>query len=150
MWEIDIKFQLLTFLFACILGALYSAFYDVFRALRLVKNQKPFTIFLEDLFYFITLAFITFFYLLAFTNGEVRFYVIIGIVLGFIVFYILLSKYNLLLLKCLFKIIFHNLKTSLKNFYFSKGFHLEARTHPFFAYRLLLCVRTLLIILTMH
>ena len=76
MWEIDIKFQLLTFLFACVLGAFYSAFYDVFRALRLVKNQKPFTIFLEDLFYFLTLAFVTFFYLLAFTNGEVRFYVI--------------------------------------------------------------------------
>lgn len=117
MWEIDIKFQLLTFLFACILGALYSAFYDLFRALRLVKNQKPFTIFLEDLFYFITLAFITFFYLLAFTNGEVRFYVIIGIVLGFLVFYILLSKYNLLLLKCLFKIIFNGINLFFKGLY---------------------------------
>lgn len=117
MWEIDIKFQLLTFLFACILGAIYSAFYDVFRALRLVKNQKPFTIFLEDLFYFLTLAFVTFFYLLAFTNGEVRFYVIIGIVLGFIAFYILLSKYNLLLLNCLLKIIFKGINLFFKGLY---------------------------------
>ncbi len=117
MWEIDIKFQLLTFLFACVLGAIYSAFYDLFRALRLVKNPKPFTIFLEDLFYFITLAFITFFYLLAFTNGEVRFYVIIGIVLGFIAFYILLSKYNLLLLKCLFTIIFNGINLFFKGLY---------------------------------
>lgn len=117
MWEIDIKFQLLTFLFACILGALYSAFYDVFRALRLVKNQKPFTIFLEDLFYFITLAFVTFFYLLAFTNGEVRFYVLFGMIFGFIVFYLLLSKYNLLLLKCLLKIIFKCINLFFKGLY---------------------------------
>ena len=117
MWEIDIKFQLLTFLFAFVLGALYSAFYDVFRALRLVKNQKPFTIFLEDLFYFLTLAFVTFFYLLTFTNGEVRFYVIIGIVLGFIAFYILLSKYNLLLLKYLFKMIFNGINLFFKGLY---------------------------------
>lgn len=117
MWEIDIKFQLLTFLFACLLGAIYSAFYDLFRALRLVKNQKSFTIFLEDLFYFLTLAFVTFFYLLAFTNGEVRFYVIIGIVLGFIAFYILLSKYNLLLLNCLLKIIFKGINLFFKGLY---------------------------------
>ena len=84
MWEISNTSQAVSFLYSIILGILYALFYDIFRAVRIVKPQTAFSVFLQDLFYFFITAIVTFIYLLALTNGEIRAYVLVGILIGFL------------------------------------------------------------------
>lgn len=102
MWEISSKFQFFSFIGALTLGGILSLFYDIFRALRKVKNFTYINIFLQDIFCFLIFAFTTFIYLLSVTNGEIRGYVLIGIALGFIMMYYTVSKYFLVILIWLF------------------------------------------------
>ena len=93
MWEINNSFQIFTFLASIIVGIIYCAFYDIFRALRYVKNFNNFIVFIQDIFYFFIISVTTFIYLLSTTNGQIRFYVLVGILLGFIIFLTTFSRY---------------------------------------------------------
>ena len=85
MWEIDNALQLLSVVRSVALGILFSLIYDVLRALRRVKSYGEAAVFIQDIVYSVTIAFITYTFLLSVTNGEVRAFVIISIALGFLV-----------------------------------------------------------------
>ena len=106
MWEISNKLQAVSFLYSIGLGVIYSAFYDVFRALRTVSNPKGIEVFIQDIIYFLIISFTTFIFLLSLTNGEIRVYILFGILLGFCGFYFTVSKYFLKMLSFVFKAIF--------------------------------------------
>ena len=92
MWEITIKSQLISFLYAVVVGLLLSVYFDFFRTLRKCISHKNVIIFIEDITFFITATFVTFMLLMARCNGEVRAYVLIAIVAGFFIYRITLSK----------------------------------------------------------
>ena len=92
MWELKTSTQVLTFFAAILLGIMLCVFYDIFRAVRCYKKTSFVVTAVEDLFFWIVAALITFILLLAGTNGEVRFYVILGEVLGFGLSTISISK----------------------------------------------------------
>ncbi len=91
MWEISNSGQLLAFLVSFLFGIGYALFYTVFKALRRAFRHSNFSVFLEDIIYFEVIAFITFLLFLAFSNGEIRFFILLAIFLGFIAFYFTLS-----------------------------------------------------------
>lgn len=93
MWEINNSLQINSFLYSLILGAIFCAFYDVFRAIRLVTSPKAIIVFIQDIFFFLVVSFITFLVLLALTNGEIRGYILFGIVIGFFAWYFTFSKF---------------------------------------------------------
>ena len=85
MWEIDNGLQLLSVVRSAALGVLFSLLYDVLRALRRVKSYGDAAVLIQDIVYSVTIAFITYTFLLSVTNGEVRAFVIISIALGFLI-----------------------------------------------------------------
>ncbi len=85
MWEISNSFQILGFLRALFLGGIFCVLYDFLRALRKNGMNSDFSVFIQDIIYFIVLSPVTFCFLLATTNGELRGYFFIGVILGFIV-----------------------------------------------------------------
>ncbi len=99
MWEISNQLQAVSFLYSMILGVIYCAFYDIFRAVRLVFKPKDWQVFLQDIVYFLIISFTTFIFLLSLTNGEIRGYILFGMVIGFCGFYLTVSKYFLPLCK---------------------------------------------------
>lgn len=103
MWEISNKLQIFGFLYSIALGMIFSAFYDVLRAFRAVKRSKAVLVFTQDIFYFIIISFISFIFFLAITNGEIRAYILFGMILGFTLFNLLLSRYLLKVLTAIFK-----------------------------------------------
>lgn len=105
MWEIDIKLQLLAFLRSVGLGVIFCILYDVLRAIRKIGNSSDILVFAEDILYFLICAPITFCFLLATTNGELRGFVFFGIISGFLLMRITVSKYILNILIKVFKII---------------------------------------------
>ena len=92
MWEISNTTQIVTFLYSVCLGGIFCVFYDFFRSLRTAVKFSDIVIFFQDIIYFFTISVITFIFLLSLTNGEIRGFVIIGILIGFLAFYLTFSK----------------------------------------------------------
>ena len=117
MWEINNSLQRLSFLRAVVLGVLLCVLYDFIKSARLTVNFSDIAIFLQDIIYSLVASFITFIFLLSVTNGEMRGYVILGILVGFI-----LSRITLSRLLCKFiKLIFGGVKRIFGAV--SKGFY---------------------------
>lgn len=92
MWEISVNDQVLTFIYSLVLGMMICTFYDILRALRKTGSRSYFSVFIGDMFFWIVSAFVTFIFLLSRTNGEIRGYVLISILLGFTLWRITLSR----------------------------------------------------------
>ncbi len=92
MWEISNSFQLFSFLVSIAAGVLFCLIYDVFRAVRKSKKTDDLTVFLQDIIYFAVIGIATFVLLMALSNGEIRGYIIIGLVLGFLLCFFTLSR----------------------------------------------------------
>lgn len=105
-----------------ILGIIYCLLYDILRALRRAKKISDITVAVQDIIYFIIISPITFLYLLAATNGELRFYIFLGIFLGFLLFFYTVSQLWVAILKVCFSAIFgiFNKIFTLQNAFFSK------------------------------
>lgn len=106
MWEIDNNFQLISFLISCGVGVVYCLIYDILRAIRKSTDVTDGTVFLQDIVYFIIISITTFMLLTALSNGEIRSYVIIGLILGFLLCFCTFSRINLKILAFLFKNIY--------------------------------------------
>lgn len=84
MWEISNTNQLINFGWSVVLGMIFCTLYDVLRALRKVISFSAISIFFQDIFFSLALAFTIFTYLLSVTNGELRGFIFVGIVVGFV------------------------------------------------------------------
>ena len=126
MWEIDIGEQLLFFGRSIVLGVIYCLSYDVLRALRRIVKISDISVSVQDIIFFIVISPITFLYLLAATNGELRFYIFIGIFLGFIISFYSLSRIWVTVLSSSFSMIFKvfNKSFSVINTFFSKEIYI--------------------------
>lgn len=74
------------FLHALGFGFLLGIIYGVFRLLRMISDSKGFVIF-SDLLYFAVCTFLAFCFILVTDSGNLRIYVMFGIVLGWTVCY---------------------------------------------------------------
>ena len=84
--------DLLTLLFAAILGVCLCVLYDVFRILRKAIKTNLIVTFIEDLLYFALAAYFTFLLLYVRTKGEMRWFVLLGEGAGFILCRCTLSR----------------------------------------------------------
>ena len=102
MWEISNTAQITGFFYSVLLGMCFCLFYDLLRSFRFAVKSTDFSVFLYDIFYFSVISVITFVFLLAVTNGELRGFVFLGILFGFLLFYFTVSRFLLKYLKSLF------------------------------------------------
>lgn len=99
MWEINNNLQLATVLRTLILGVLLCLSYDVIRGARKAVDFSDFAVFLQDVIFCIICAPVTFIFLLATTNGELRGFVFVGMVAGFVVARLTVSRIFVLIFK---------------------------------------------------
>ncbi len=114
MWEISNSLQSLTFIYSLALGFIFCVAYDILRAIRSAVKTSDITVFFEDIIFFVISSFITFIFLLATTNGEVRGYVIVGIILGFMINFLTFSRLNYKILRFVFLKIYNAYKAIYK------------------------------------
>lgn len=84
---ITIAGQTVVFLKSCLFGLLLGAFYDVFRTIRLVSSKSVAFILICDIVYWALCGFFTFVFILSVNFGQVRGFIIAGILLGAIFYY---------------------------------------------------------------
>lgn len=82
---VPILAQTTSFLYAMALGAVLSLVYDIFRIIRVAFGGKKTAVFVEDLLFSLVALVLTFVFVIAFNNGELRFFVLIGELFGFVV-----------------------------------------------------------------
>ncbi len=149
MWEISNFFQVIGVLRAFVLGAIFCLVYDFLRALRKSGINSDSAVFWQDIIFFVFISPISFCFLLATTNGELRAYFFIGLLVGFIGFRLTLS---FLALKVMLKIIFTYLKAFSKfklviNHIFRRIYKIYCLIHEIFRknlLKLIICFKKLL------
>lgn len=92
MWEISNNSQIFNFILSLCFGFVFCFVYDLFRAFRICFKFKDLTIAFQDIFYFLVTSITTFCLLLVTVNGQIRGYILFGILIGFLIFKIIFSK----------------------------------------------------------
>jgi spore cortex biosynthesis protein YabQ len=117
MWEINLKSQILSFLGSIVLGFIFCVIYDLLRVVRKYGKINDLRVFIEDIIYFAVISIITFIYYLPLTNGEIRFYILCGIFIGFLTLRLTLSYYILIVLNFIIKALIKVQNLFLNGFY---------------------------------
>lgn len=74
-------------------GILIGLLFDVFRILRKTFKTNDLATYIQDVIFWILTGIITLYFIFCFNNGEIRFYVFLGITLGVISYILTISKY---------------------------------------------------------
>lgn len=85
--------QIGIFLIYLIAGVLICLLYDIFRALRKTVKTPDLVTYMEDTIFWILVAIFLIYLIFVLNSGEIRFFMLIAICLGGIVYYFTLSKY---------------------------------------------------------
>ncbi len=85
--------QAYIFFISIIIGLIIGFLYDFFRLLRKIVNHKNSTVYIEDFIFWLLSTFISFYILLHKNNLEFRFYLLLGIFLGLIFYFLCISHF---------------------------------------------------------
>lgn len=92
MSPVNSNFQLLSIIVSFLLGLGFAFLYDFVKGWRRVKKSSRLAVLFQDVVYFFLISLVTFLFLLAFSKGQIRAYVLLPIFLGFVVWSALISK----------------------------------------------------------
>lgn len=79
------------FLWAILLGTGFGLLYDGLRITRIAIPPPRWAISVQDAFFFLCCAAITFFFLMRTLDGQLRFFIILGIIIGMTIYFYTLS-----------------------------------------------------------
>jgi spore cortex biosynthesis protein YabQ len=107
---ISLSSQMYIFLCSIIGGILIAFIYDAFRIKRKAVKTSTIIIYIEDLIFWIIVAFIMFAVIYFSNEGEVRGYIFIGSILGIILYTLIFSKIVMTAALFILRIIYKVLK----------------------------------------
>ena len=84
--------QLYNFFIFIILGIIISFIFDIFRILRKKFKTSNFITYIEDILFWVISGFLIMISIFRFNNGELRFYLFIGLSIGILIYILLLTK----------------------------------------------------------
>ena len=85
--------QAYIFLIFFISGMLIGILFDIFRISRRTFNTTDFVTYLEDILFWIITGLFLIFILFTFSNGEIRLYNVISLIIGFVCYILTISKF---------------------------------------------------------
>ena len=85
--------QTYLFIVFTIVGIIIGVLFDIFRILRKSFKTKDIVTYIEDILFWILTGIIILFSMYKFSNGELRLFMIIGIIMGTLMYMITFSKY---------------------------------------------------------
>lgn len=99
--------ETMLFIKACVLGLFLGVIYDLFRIYRIFVKSKPLNVFIQDILYFTIITIITFMFLLVYNDGRLRMFILIGELMGSVIYFfsisIIVLKFSNIIAKVLFK-----------------------------------------------
>jgi len=86
--EIHLISPIYAFLLSILLGVILSIFFDFFKILNIAFEFNKIILFIQDVLYFFSSGIMTFIFLLAFNNGKISFFIILGEIIGWTLWHI--------------------------------------------------------------
>ena len=105
MWEISSYSQYICFLYSLVLGVSLGIVYDLFKLDRLLFKRSKIFLFFSDILFWLISAFLIFTFCVIFSNGQIRGFIVLGTLLGFVIYRLTLSKLIFLLVNPLKKLV---------------------------------------------
>lgn len=93
--------QISLFLYACLLGIGLGVYYDIFRFAREIGFNSDINVLIQDIFFTVSIAPITFLFFTAFNNGIIRIFAIVGQFGGLLLYRYTLGVFTMMLFKLL-------------------------------------------------
>jgi len=112
--NVAVSHQLLTSLYALLLGAALGVVYDIFRSLRLVGFKTFVLVFLEDVLFFAICTISLFSFYMQFSDGKFRIYIFIFTFVGFIIYYLTVGKLVIFLIQKIYNFLVKIVKSIFK------------------------------------
>lgn len=81
------------FLICILSGALIGIFFDIFRIYRKSFKTPDFITYLQDITFWVLTGLFVLYVVFKFNNGELRWYIFLGIILGMILYILIFSKH---------------------------------------------------------
>lgn len=85
--------QAFLFVVFTINGILIGILFDIFRIFRKTFKTTDFITYIEDTLFWLFTGILTLYFIFNYNNGEIRFYIFLGIIIGITIYMISLSKY---------------------------------------------------------
>ena len=89
---LSMESQVILFLTTIAAGFAIGFIYDIFRVIRLIFKHPDFLLHIEDILYWLFVAFLMFYIMLFQNYGEIRFFSIIGAFIGMALYFLTISK----------------------------------------------------------
>ena len=83
--------QTMIFFQSLLLGGAFGLLFDAFRITRVAIPSPGWVVFIEDILFFLICAVSTFFFLMRAIDGQLRFFILFGAVLGMVIYFYSLS-----------------------------------------------------------
>ena len=85
--------QAFLFVIFVINGILIGILFDIFRVLRKSFKTSDIITYIEDIMFWIGAGVLTLYFIFCYNNGEIRFFIFLGIILGISIYILTISKY---------------------------------------------------------
>ena len=85
----------------CLTGLGIGLLFDFFRIQRKVLKTCDFITYIQDILFWIVSGLIIIFVIMKYTNGEIRIYMVLGIILGILIYFLIISKYIMKIFVCI-------------------------------------------------
>lgn len=102
---LSISFQAKLFLLSILIGGIIGLFYDFIRIFRSLLKHNIIFIQIEDILYWILMGIVVFLIFLNKNNGEIRGFLILGILLGMLFYFLYISNSFLKFFKIILRIL---------------------------------------------
>lgn len=108
--------QMISLLYSLLCGVILGAVYDIFRTVRVVAGGRKRIIFVCDLFFMLIFTFVSFFYSMSVTRGNTRYFIVMGEIVGFLVFRLTVGRISVRFFEYLFVSIKKIIKIVIEKF----------------------------------
>lgn len=102
---ISLSSQTLLFFTACLIGGGLGFSYDLFRSTRIAFKTHKIVVFIEDILFFKIVTIVSFIFLMMKNDGSIRGFLLIGEVLGGIIYFFTLSGVVIALLNWIMRVV---------------------------------------------
>ena len=85
--------EIFKLLFFVLVGIIIGLIFDFFRIIRKCFKTPDIVTYIHDILFLLISALILIFSIFIFNNGELRAYILLGILLGFAIYFFIISKY---------------------------------------------------------
>ena len=109
--------QAYLFLVFSLTGVVIGVLFDFFRILRLSFKTRDFVTYIEDIIFWIITGIIVLYSIFIFNNGEIRFFMFLGIALGILLYIFTLSNIIVKIFSTIFSYIIRILIIPFKTMY---------------------------------